>query len=452
MLNPKTAGYSSTNLLALSGNVESFKYSMIPRITKKLAIHIRRSDNHRTGNYQDVLDAMNTDKMTNVVMKWNVRLVPNENYSPLTTLPHYISPLPSDLLSNEEKKTSKGKPLNVHKVISSILVSAQCLVYGYLADVRIPQEIRSICFDYFIGFDLSLNGFDKLFKISYDDTSDILSPHVGSEQKYKNHQQIENALIQIGLRSLCPSTFSSKDSKDALDCYALINTYQEEHPFSKRFRVNFCDCSVTDLLRLLPNGTYHKEAILQQIESKFRVMKHRPPTTVFSRFLANDYGVHGHSILHSMVKTIHPLKVKFEIMDHEVFANIICDLLNSQKYENDGWKLLHAAFKHHQSDYMCVQELTAFIEGKAELLLTAVVKNVSILKDKNSIPEDIKKAKRRLELGVRTCYHIKVITSEKCDWIGHLTNFNEFYAHFKKSMQCEEFFDAIYRAEGQQKD
>ena len=60
-----------------------------------------------------------------------------------------------------------------------------------------------------------------------------------------------------------------------------------------------------------------------------------------------------------------------------------------------------------------------------------------------SHPQDIPKAKRSLELGVRTCYHIQIIISEKYS----LPKFNKFYAKLKKTKNCEEFFDAIYRAE-----
>merc|ERR1712228_243214 len=219
--------------------------------------------------------------MGDLKIKWNVQLL--DNYSSFISFPRRISPHKISKISNDiqmipARFDSNCVPIQFKNVLNNILLSCHCLVYGYLTDI--PLEIKSLCFDYFIGFDLSLNGLDKLFSVGVvypNMTIDKNGKHriesklsiksISSCASYENHKEIEDTLVQIALRSLCPMAHSKDDTKTLLECHHLIAADHdygcESHPFSDIFPAeslfDYHDYNIYDLVQLLSVGNDNNE-------------------------------------------------------------------------------------------------------------------------------------------------------------------------------------------------
>merc|ERR1712228_1142495 len=347
--------------------------------------------------------------MGDLKIKWNVQLL--DNYSSFISFPRRISPHKISKISNDiqmipARFDSNCVPIQFKNVLNNILLSCHCLVYGYLTDI--PLEIKSLCFDYFIGFDLSLNGLDKLLSVGaayrYDIKTciDKKGRHViknrlsvkmiSSYSNYPNHKEIEDTLVQFALRSLCPMAHSKNELKALLACHHLIasddyrcesNLFSDIFPSDSLF--DYHDYDIYDLVQLLSLGHDNNENfffssnITRMIDAKIKqyLNKNRPKQSLLNKalnvILSNKWGKRANDILYLMTKNIEYSEIKLTVINYDPFMSGICELLRSEAHDSIGWKLLNAELKNNQSHKDQTYALLPFIEQKVEELKLTIV-------------------------------------------------------------------------------
>ena len=329
-------------------------------------------------------------------LKWNANFVHRcRDYIllPRDTAVHKIRNL--NLIKNDGAlRCTTEKRLNLKNVLNNILVSSHCLVYGYLEDV--PPEIKSICFDYFVGFNWRLNGFDRAFEVDivpdFNSKDEAWPVHVLSKApKYKNCVQIEHALIQTGLRSLCPRSLNSDEANILLDYHALLpkNLIGKMFPFA------------IDSLDLMVNIDL----------SRVDVDK-----------------------LCLMINDANYSDIKFTVTNYKAFGNIVVHLLRSKEYECAGWKILRVAFDKERFEHEHYQNLKPLLETKTGRFKMSVIDNMRIVSGTDEGNKEW--AEENLRFAVLACTEIhRSIKSVK--------KFNAFYAQLKKTPVCQKYFGVV---------